>query len=577
MRIFTGLAISEGIAQGKAKIYRHTPLVIERHPIVKSHVPKELERLDQAFASAVGALEGRGGDHLQGEALEIWETHLMMLQDPTYIASIKSTVEEKLISAAWATEEVTQEVIHSLEASDDELFRQRANDIKDIGQSIVEHLSGKKAHPQLILDEPVILLADTLLPSELFTMDRSKVLGLSLDGGGLASHVAILARGLDIPTVIETHLASHAAHDGDEVIIDGIWGEVIIRADHRATQKVAERYAAYKEHEERLLEGASLEARTKDGKQILIQSNIQTLSEVPFAEAEGSDGIGLFRTEFFFMERSTLPGEDEQFRVYREVVERVAPKSVTIRTLDLGGDKVVSGLNLIEENPVLGFRAVRFCLEHKDIFITQLRALLRASAYGKLKIMFPMISGMQELRQTLNVLETAKRQLKEEGIAFDSDIKIGTMIEVPSAALVTDLIAPHVDFISIGTNDLIQYTIAVDRNNQKIAHLYQPLHPGVLRLLKMIVDQAHRAGKPVAVCGEMAADVHHAVVLVGLGVDELSMGPHALLRLRQIIRCLDLSEAEKLVADLLTMDSYVKTEEAVREWMHERFDDLTIR
>ncbi|MFA7559530.1 MAG: phosphoenolpyruvate--protein phosphotransferase [Sphaerochaeta sp.] len=577
MRIFTGLAISEGIAQGKAKIYRHTPLVVQRHAIALSQVPGELTQLDRAFEGAHVALKNRQSAHLAGEALEIWETHLMMLQDPTYIASIKEMIETKLITASWATEEVTQAIIHSLEASDDELFRQRAIDIKDIGQSIVEELSGKKSHPKLVLDEPIILLADSLLPSELFSLDRSKILGLSLDGGGFASHVAILARGLDIPTVIETHLASHAAHDGDEVIVDGIWGEVIIRADHRAAEKVAKRHAAYLKHEAELRASAALKAVTRDGKEISIQSNIQTLSELQFAQEEGSDGVGLFRTEFFFMERSKLPSEEEQFAVYKEVLETLSPKSVTIRTLDLGGDKIVSGLNLVEENPVLGFRAVRFCLEHKDIFLTQLRALLRASAFGSLKIMFPMISGVQELKQSLRILHVAKLQLKEEGVAFDPDLQVGTMIEVPSAALVTDLLIPYVDFISIGTNDLIQYTIAVDRNNQKIAHLYQPLHPGVLRLLKTVVDHAHKAGKKVAVCGEMAAEAHHAVVLVGLGVDELSMGPHALLKLRKIIRSIDLAAAQDLVAHLLTLENYVMTEEAVREWMHERFDDLTIR
>ncbi len=577
MRIFTGLAIGEGIARGKAKIYRHTPIVVERKRIAKSQVKREHGLLDQAFQRARTALERRRGSHLEGEALEILETHLLLLQDPTYITSIKEKIEDKLINAAWATEEVTEGIVKTLEASDDELFRQRTIDINDIGDSIVEHLCGKSAHPSLVLDEPVILLADTLLPSELFSLDRSNILGLSLDGGGLASHVAILARGLNIPTVIETQLASHVAEDGDDVIIDGIRGEVIIRADHQAVQNVTERYNAYLEHEAELLKGASLEARTKDGKRILIQSNIQTLGELPFAEAEGSDGIGLFRTEFFFMERSALPSEEEQFRIYKEVLERVAPRSVTIRTLDLGGDKVVSGLNLVEENPVLGFRAVRFCLEHQDIFLTQMRAILRASPFGKANIMFPMVSGIGELKETLRLFEIAKRQLKEEGVSFDPDLQVGTMIEVPSAALITDLIVRHVDFISIGTNDLIQYTIAVDRNNQKIAHLYQPLHPGVLRLLKGVVDQAHGMGKRVAVCGEMASDPHHAVVLVGLGVDELSMGPHALLKLRKIVRSLDLAAAKSLVEHLLTMDSSVKTEQAVREWMHERFDDLTIR
>ena len=577
MRIFTGVAISEGIARGRAKIYRHTPIAVEREQIAKSQVEGEHSLLDQAFRRARTALERRKGGHLEGEALEILETHLLLLQDPTYIKSIKEMIEEKLINAAWATEEVTRGIIHTLQASDDEVFRQRAIDIRDIGDSIVVHITGKGAHPSLVLDEPVILLADTLLPSEFFSLDRSNILGLSLDRGGLASHVAILARGLDIPTVIETHPASHAARDGDDVIIDGIRGEVIIRADRQAAQNVIERYNAYLKHEAELLEGASLEARTKDGKHIPIQSNIQTLGELSFAEAEGSDGIGLFRTEFFFMERSTLPSEEEQFRVYKEVLERVAPRSVTIRTLDLGGDKVVSGLNLVEENPVLGFRAVRFCLEHEDIFLTQMRAILRASAFGSAKIMFPMISGVEELKQTLRLLEAAKLQLKKEGASFDPDLQVGTMIEVPSAALITDLLVPHVDFISIGTNDLIQYTIAVDRNNQKIAHLYKPLHPGVLRLLKHVVDQAHRAGKRVAVCGEMASDPSQAVVLVGLGVDELSMGPHALLKLRKIIRSLDLAAAQSLVEHLLTMDSSVKTEQAVLEWMHERFDELTIR
>jgi phosphotransferase system enzyme I (PtsI) len=384
-----------------------------------------------------------------------------------------------------------------------------------------------------------------------------------------------LARALQIPTVVGLGNITSKVAKGDEIIVDGNLGEVSLRPSIASAKKMRDRYARWVEHEQELHELASFEAVTKDGHRVSLKANIETVDEVDSVLDHGANGIGLFRSEFLFLK----PGgasEDEQFEAYRRVLERAKESGpVTIRTIDVGGDKVIPGMEgLGEDNPILGWRAVRFCLSRKDIFRVQLRAMLRASAYGKLKIMFPMISGPEELENVLLVLEQVKEECRKTGIPFDEDIEVGTMIEVPSAALCADLLAPKTDFFSIGTNDLIQYTIAVDRGNDKIAYLYQPFHPGVLRLIRMIVEKGHDAGIPVAMCGEMAGDPLSTVLLLGMGLDELSMSPQSLLEIKNIIRSITLAEAKELVEKVMKMDSFININTYVREWMHDRFGDF---
>ncbi len=575
MRIFKGIAASEGMVKGKALVFRRASMAAERRHILADGVSRELKTLEKALDEARHTIEAHDQSQLPDESQQILEAHLLMLSDPEYRRAIEAYIRTNLVSAQWAIEEVSEQYASLLAESGDALLQERADDIRDISLYLLEAAKGRKRSVDFVIDDDVVLVADSLMPSDLFALDKSRILALVLDGGARASHVAILVRAFNIPAVIATGRASRSVNDGDEVIVDGIWGEVYVRADLSAAQMLDERYARWQEHESELREMIDLPTEMVDGHRVELLANIQGLVEMEGVCASGASGIGLFRSEFLFMERATLPTEEEQYQAYKAVLEKMAPKAVTIRTLDIGGDKVVKDLGIDEKNPVLGWRAVRFCLSRKDIFTTQLRALLRASVHGKLKIMFPMISGVEELNAALHLLEHVKEECRIEGIAFDEKLEVGTMIEVPSAALCADILAKRVDFFSIGTNDLIQYTIAVDRGNEKIAYLYQPFHPAVLRSIKMIVDMAHKEGIEVSLCGEMGSDPLCSVLLAGLGVDALSMGVQSLLQVRQILRSVSSVEAKELADQALSMDSYQTINTYIREWMHDRFDHLT--
>ncbi len=575
MRIFKGIAASEGLSKGKALLHVRSSMVAEKQHIMAMDVKEELQKFRTAVGQAKKALEEHQGPDISAEPAEILQTHLMMLSDPEYLAQIEEYISTNLVCAGWAVESVTNSMVALLEDSPDEMLKERSVDFKDVSLHVLDALSTKNRRTVKNLTEDVILVADSLMPSELFSMDKKHIIGIALDGGGRASHVAILVRAFNIPSVIALGTASQKVRDGDEIILDGNYGEIVIRPDLTAVQNLNERYARWLEHEQELRQMIDLPTMTTDGHEVLLKANIQTVSEVESAKEVGSSGIGLFRSEFLYMDSKGGSTEQEQFEAYREVIQSMAPLPVTIRTIDVGGDKVVSGMGIDEKNPILGWRAVRFCLSHKDIFTIQLRALLRASVYGKLRIMFPMISGVEELNAVLHLFEHVKEECRIEQIPFDPDIQVGTMIEVPSAALCADILAKKVDFFSIGTNDLIQYTIAVDRGNEKIAHLFQPFHPGVLRSLQMIVEKAHQANIPVSLCGEMASDPLCSVLLAGLGMDELSMGSQSLLQVRKILRSVSFEEAMQLAEHVLEMESYLTITTYIREWMHDRFDHFT--
>lgn len=575
MRIFKGIAASEGMVKGKALVFRRASMAAERRHILANGVASELKMLAKALGEARLTIEEHSRSQRGDESQQILEAHLLMLEDPEYRTQIEAYIKTNLVSVQWAIEEVSEQYASLLANSGDELLAERADDIRDVSLYLLDAARGRRRSLDFTLDEDVILVADSLMPSELFALDKRRVLGLVLDGGGRASHVAILVRAFNIPAVIATGRASQSVSDGDEVIVDGNWGEVYIRPDLNAAQLLDERYALWQEHEAQLHQMVDLPTELLDGHRVDLYANIQGPVEVDGVLASGASGIGLFRSEFLFMESASLPTEEEQYQAYKAALERIAPKAVTIRTLDIGGDKIVQDLGIDEKNPILGWRAVRFCLARKDIFTTQMRALLRASVHGKLKIMFPMISGVEELNAVLHLFEHVKEECRAEGLLFDEKIEVGTMIEVPSAALCADILAKRVDFFSIGTNDLIQYTIAVDRGNEKIAYLYQPFHPGVLRLIKMVVDMAHAEGIPVSLCGEMASDPLCSVLLAGLGLDELSMGVQSLLQVRKILRSVSSEEAKSLAEEVLSMDSYQTINTHIREWMHDRFDHFT--
>ncbi len=575
MRIFKGIAASEGLSKGKALLHVRSSMVADKQHIMALDVQEELHKFRTAVEQAKKALEEHQGPDISAEPAEILQTHLMMLSDPEYLSQIEEYISTNLVCAGWAVESVTNSMVALLEDSPDEMLKERSVDFKDVSLHLLDALSNRSRRTVKNLTEDVILVADTLMPSELFSMDKKHIIGIALDGGGRASHVAILVRAFNIPTVIALGTASQKVRDGDEILLDGNYGEVLIRPDLTAVQNLNERYARWLEHEQELRQMIDLPTLTTDGHEVLLKANIQTVSEVDSAKEVGSSGIGLFRSEFLFMDSKGGSSEQQQFEAYREVVQSMAPLPVTIRTIDVGGDKVVSGMGIDEKNPILGWRAVRFCLSRKDIFTVQLRALLRASVYGKLRIMFPMISGVEELNAVLHLFEHVKEECRIEQIPFDDDIQVGTMIEVPSAALCADILAKKVDFFSIGTNDLIQYTIAVDRGNEKIAHLFQPFHPGVLRSLQMIVEKAHQANIPVSLCGEMASDPLCSVLLAGLGMDELSMGSQSLLQVRKILRSVSFEEARQLAEHVMEMESYLTITTYIREWMHDRFDHFT--
>ncbi|HKL58913.1 MAG TPA: phosphoenolpyruvate--protein phosphotransferase [Sphaerochaeta sp.] len=575
MRIFKGIAASEGLSKGKALLHVRASMAAEKQHIMAKDVQEELLKFRTAVQQAKKALEEHQGPDITAEPAEILQTHLMMLSDPEYLSQVEQYISTNLVCAGWAVESVTNSMVALLEDSPDEMLKERSVDFKDVSLHLLDALSKKSRRTVKNLTEDVILVADTLMPSELFSMDKKHIIGIALDGGGRASHVAILVRAFNIPTVIALGTASQKVRDGDEILLDGNYGEVLIRPDLTAVQNLNERYARWLEHEQELRQMIDLPTLTSDGHEILLKTNIQTVCEVDAAKEVGSSGIGLFRSEFLFMDSKGGSTEQQQFEAYREVIQSMAPLPVTIRTIDVGGDKVVSGMGIDEKNPILGWRAVRFCLSRKDIFTVQLRALLRASVYGKLRIMFPMISGVEELNAVLHLFEHVKEECRIEQIPFDPDIQVGTMIEVPSAALCADILAKKVDFFSIGTNDLIQYTIAVDRGNEKIAHLFQPFHPGVLRSLQMIVEKAHQANIPVSLCGEMASDPLCSVLLAGLGMDELSMGSQSLLQVRKILRSVSFDEAKQLAEHVMEMESYLTITTYIREWMHDRFDHFT--
>jgi phosphotransferase system enzyme I (PtsI) len=575
MRILKGIAASAGIGIGKTFLYVHEKIVIPHNTIEKDAVVYEKERFHEARKNVDSDLnmlleKSSGEDHQK-----ILETHLIMLQDPEFVTSVEHLVEHEGIGSEWAVERIITSLIEMLETSADPLLRERKADIYDIGWRVIRSMMGKSRVDLSTIDDGVVLVADTLLPSEALTLDPSKIKAIALDRGGRTSHVAILARALQIPTVVGLGRITDKVHMGDEIIVDGNIGEVSVRPNTASAMKMRERFEKWIAHEKELQELSNLSATTKDGHSVILKANIETVEELDAVISHGADGIGLFRSEFLFLK----PGgatEEEQFVAYKSVIEKMKDIGpVTIRTIDVGGDKVIPGMEgLGEENPILGWRAVRFCLSRKDIFRIQLRAILRASAFGKTKIMFPMVSGPEELDNVIVVFEQVKDECRKKGIEFDENIEVGTMIEVPSAALVADLLAPKINFFSIGTNDLIQYTIAVDRGNDKIAYLYQPFHPGVLRLIQMIIEKGHEANLPVAMCGEMAGDPLSAVLLVGLGLDELSMSPQSLLEIKNIIRSITLSEAQELVENVMKMNSHININTYIREWMHDRFGSI---
>lgn len=530
-----GIAVSFGYAVGKVFIKANQEIVLDQHQILD--VEAEKDKLRSAISVSVSQLEKlkeKTEKEMGEDKAQIFAAHIMLAEDPVYLSEIEELIDNK-INAQMAVTQVTGRYLEFFNSMEDEYMKERASDLKDVCSRIILNLSGKTKETDDYGYDTVIAAHD-LTPSDTAELDKDKVIAFLTDIGGKTSHTAIMAKTLEIPAIVGLQDISKTLSNGDLVIVDGVKGEVYINPDSDLVEKYQKKKEEYEEEKQQLKKLRDILVYGKDGRRIEIAGNIGSPADIDKVIENGGEGVGLFRTEFLYMNSSKFPTEEEQFSSYREVVEKMGEKSVVIRTLDIGGDKELPYLDIEKEmNPFLGYRAIRLCLGRPDIFKVQLRALLRASAYGNLKIMFPMISSKEEIIAAKDILKECMKELKAEGIPFNEKLQVGIMVEIPAAAISSDELADYVDFFSIGTNDLIQYTIAVDRLNQKVSYLYNPFHPAVLKLIKMTIDAAHSKGKWCGMCGEMAGDPDAISLLVGYGIDELSMSATSILKAKKII------------------------------------------
>lgn len=559
MKKLKGIPVSYGIADGTAFLHTDEDLVVPNYAILPEQKDAEWQRFLEALCRArddITELRDRAREEMGNEQAAIFDSHLLMLEDPDLLESLETQLEASLRNIESIVSRVEQELSAKMAASDDAYMRERSLDIRDVAHRLIGHLLKKEHFSLSDIQTPCILVAHNLLPSDIISMNRKAVRGIVMDQGGRTSHTAILARAFGIPAVLGLGNVTRTVIQGQELIVDGGAGTLIVSPDEETKRALL----ALRQEEERRLASlraaAEKPALTIDGHRYAVKANIEVPEEADSVKEYGAEGIGLFRSEFLFLTPHAVPSEDEQYRAYKKVLEAMDGKPVTIRTLDIGGDKVMPELDAADEkNPLLGWRAIRFCLANESIFRSQLRAILRASSHGSAKIMFPMISGPSELDAALAALDEAKASLDAQGIEYDARMPVGIMIEVPSAALSADRLAKKVDFFSIGTNDLIQYTIAVDRGNERVAYLHEPFHIAVLRLIKMTIDAGHAAGITVGMCGEMAADPLAALLLVGLGLDEFSMSARGIPEVKKIISSIEKRSAAQVAERVMGMTS----------------------
>ena len=576
---FEGAGVSPGIAHGQIHVVRDDLDDVARYRISPSQVTDEIGRFEAALIQTrmqILEMQQRIAESIGAKDAAIFDAHLLVVEDRTLIDEVLRKLETDLCNVEWVFQEVATTYAETLNKIDDPYLRERALDIQDVTKRVIRNLQGKAPKAFLGLSEPHILIAHNLTPSDTAAMNREHVLGLATDLGSRTSHTAIMARSLNIPAVVGLHDITEKLETGQHVLLDGTNGFLIVDPTPETLKRYGEIESRRVKVVAQLKELRETTSTTRDGRHIVLSANIELPEDVDAVAANGAEGIGLYRTEFLYLNRSTLPTEDEQYETYRKVAERVRPDPLIIRTFDLGGDKLAPGtVDISDElNPFLGWRAIRFCLENIDIFKTQLRAILRAGAVGNVKIMFPMISGLDELRGAISVLAECKEELCASKIDVGDKTEVGAMIEIPSAAISADVLAREVDFFSIGTNDLIQYALAVDRVNERIAHLYEPTHPAVLRLLKMIADAAHANEIWVGVCGEMAGDVALIPLLLGLGMDELSAGATLVPRVKRAVQSLAIPECRELVEETLKLQTPSEILARCLELANKRYGDL---
>jgi phosphotransferase system enzyme I (PtsI) len=576
-KFIQGIGASPGIVTGKAFMVERSKVRAPEKRIQSEQVDDEVERFLGAIQESRNQLMEIKEKILDPEVRRhsfILDVHLMILDDQMLIQDTIDTIRKKKVNAEWALDLTLEKLDTAFKAIEDEYLRERRSDLHYVSARIFRNLLGKKHDDISKIKGKVIVVAHDLSPADTLQMNLKNVAGFITDIGGKVSHTAILSRSLGIPAVVGLEVATSLINGGDPVIMDGDTGEVVINPTEKVSESFLERRRRIKTMEREVLKYASLPAETRDGVRVRLHANIEMVEEIPSAKNHGAEGIGLYRTEILYLNRKDLPTEEEHYQTYRRLAESISPAVATIRTLDIGGDKFLSNYSAGNEmNPAMGLRAIRFSMKEVDIFKIQLRGILRASVHGKLRILFPMISGIGEIRQAKAILEEVKKSLARARVPFDQGIEIGAMIEIPSASVTADILAREVDFFSIGTNDLIQYALAVDRINEHVSYLYEPLHPAILRIIRGVVQSAHQVGIPAAICGEMAAEPAYSLILLGLGLDEFSMNPVAIPKVKKVLRMSRFEETQSLVEQIFQFPTASEIESHVRNWMAERFPE----
>ncbi len=552
-----GIGVSGGVGIGTVLVLTKDELSVPKREISHEEISREIYRLEEALIETrrqISELQKNISKEIGFDQGRIFEAHFLVLEDRVLIEDVIKNIKTKKVNVEFAFSQSIKKYVDTLLKLNDEYLRERVVDIEDIARRVLRTMLKEKAVPLSELKEKVVIVAHDLAPSQTASLPKDNVLGFVTDIGGRTSHTAIIARTLRIPAVVGVESATENIKSGDEIIVDGSSGEVIVQPTETILKQYHKKSTLYSKEIKAIHISKVLRPRTKEGKETIISANIELPEEIPLIKQYGAEGIGLYRTEYIFLGRRDLPSEEEQFEAYQTVAKKVKPHGVVFRTIDIGGDKFLSRPEVPKEmSPFLGWRAIRFCLARPEIFKTQLRAMLRASAEKNVNIMFPMISGIEELRQAKNILEQCKEELRKEGKPFDDKVPVGTMIEVPSAALTADALAKESNFFSIGTNDLIQYSLAVDRANEKVAYLYEPGHPAVLKLIKQVIDIAHDNHIWVGMCGEMSGEPIFAFLLLGIGLDEFSMSAPQMPKIKELIASVTFKDAQRIACEALKL------------------------
>jgi phosphotransferase system enzyme I (PtsI) len=578
VRTYKGIGVSPGIAIGRAVIIERREAAVFRVPIREEEVESEVRRFTESLEKTrdeLLELKQKVSRSMGDEYASIFEAHAMIVRDPSFADKVVQKIESEQVNAEWALAEVQEELQARFQSFDDEYLRERVVDVKDVADRVQTNLQGIAHHELSEINHDVIILADDLTPSDTIHFNRRPIVGFATEAGGRTSHTSIIAKSLFMPAVIGVPRLTKIIDNDELIIVDGYEGTIVVSPTQAMIAEYQSRVLRHEEAERRLLENRTQPATTKDGHQISLLANIELVEELKDAVRFGAEGIGLYRSEFLYISKSpVLPSEEEHFQLYKSLAESLAPQPVIIRTFDLGGKKLAREvIGSKEDNPVLGLRGLRLCMKHRDMFKTQLRAILRASVFGNIRVMFPLVSGVQELRQVKTLVRDIRIELDAEKLAHNPDLKIGIMVEVPSAAMIADILAAESDFFAIGTNDLIQYSLAIDRSNENVGYLYEPLHPAILRLIKGVIEAGKRAGIPVELCGEMASDPIYAIVLLGLGLEIFSMNPSSIPVIKNLIRAVRYRDCRRIADIALQKRTAQEIEEFVIESVATRFPE----